>query len=109
MSAQKQKVIPASAKTISLFTGRADVDDPSSARDGRLVPPKAKPPTPKRTAWIPNASQKLWELVESPDTARERLLARIQLTAPGEYTAWREKALCGVFPTLQHAVKAVEG
>lgn len=108
MQSSTQKKPSAAERTPSLFTGRADVDDPSSARDGRPVPPKAKPLSPKRTAWIPNASQKLWELVESPDTARERLLARIQLTAPGEYTAWREKALCGVFPTLQHAVKAVE-
>lgn len=113
MSAQKQKVIPASAKTISLFTGRTDLEG-ADARDGHL--PQAKPRKPRlpNRRWVPAPARAgyrdEWTLEEGSG-ARVRPVAKISLCPDGTWSAftyWNSKRTTGL-PSKHHAANAAEG
>ena len=105
-----EKKPSAAHRTVSLFTGRTDLEG-ADARDGHL--PQAKPRKPRlpNRRWVSSShSRDAWTLEEGSG-ARVRPVARITHEADGTWAAftyWNSKRTTGL-PTKHHAANAAEG
>ncbi len=102
----------AAARTVSLFTGRSDLDDPRTSRDGTKPDPRDDEPRRRQAVVQWNAiGFTRWVYGTNIEARRTKPKHLGETTKLGErkYEARAGARLLGTFATVLEAASAVEG
>lgn len=101
---QKKARLPsAKQRTISLFTGKTDLEDPRRARDGTLGAAMARIPRQRRLEWVNNETLSSWTVEDKNGLE----LYRIDVKEDAYHLFVRGKLL-GSFASALEAARACE-